>query len=231
MFQPLKTWKFTAWRANFGKRCTGLRNDCRKIEKFGLASQIRRAAVSLTNNIAEGHGRYHYLDQIKFTLHSRGSLEELLDDLNVCEDEQYVPVDEIAPLREDGWRVRQLIDGYVRYLRQQSADRRGSSVREDSPAYDEDDRRFTIHDVTIHGENSSFQNLARECEWRRVSGLHNGCFRGNGRAGRSQSHSGDASERPRLPLELQSRQVRLVFGRDQRDAKVDVHDPPERSVP
>src|SRR5213078_331513 len=58
-----------------------------EIEKFALASQIRRAAVSLTNNIAEGHGRFHFLEQIKFMLQARGSLEELLDDLNVCTDE------------------------------------------------------------------------------------------------------------------------------------------------
>src|SRR5215467_2719432 len=108
-----------------------------EIEKFGLASQIRHAAVSLTNNIAEGHGRYHYLDQIKFTLHSRGSLEELLDDLNVCEDEQYLPIEGIVSLKENGWRVRQLIDGYVRYVRQQSRANSASSVREDSPIYDE----------------------------------------------------------------------------------------------
>lgn len=73
------------------------------IEKFGLASQIRRAALSLTNNIAEGHGRYHYLDQIKFTLQSRGSLEELIDDLNTSEDEQYLPGKEIASLKQEGW--------------------------------------------------------------------------------------------------------------------------------
>src|SRR5204862_6223482 len=64
-------------------------------EKFGLTSPVRRAAVSLTNNIAEGHGRFHFLDQIKFILQSRGSLEELLDDLNVCEDETYLPIQEI----------------------------------------------------------------------------------------------------------------------------------------
>ena len=58
-------------------------------EKYGLVSQVRRAALSLPNNLAEGHGRYDYLDQIKFTLQSGGSLEELIDDLNVCEDEQW----------------------------------------------------------------------------------------------------------------------------------------------
>jgi four helix bundle protein len=114
-------------------------------EKFGLASQIRRAAVSLTNNIAEGHGRYHFLDQIRFTLQSRDSLEELLDDLNVCEDEQYLAGEEITSVKKDGWRVRQLIDGYVRYLRQQNADSK-SLVREASPSYDDDtdDSRLSI---------------------------------------------------------------------------------------
>jgi four helix bundle protein len=90
-------------------------------EKFALASQIRRAAVSLPNNIAEGHGRFHYLDQIKFMLQSRGSLQELIDDLNVCEDEQYLPARDVALLKQSRWRVRQLIDGYVRYLRDQKA--------------------------------------------------------------------------------------------------------------
>src|SRR5438876_4902377 len=71
-------------------------------EKFGLASQIRRAAISLTNNLAEGHGRFHFLDQIKFTLISRGSLEELIDDLNICLDENYVPQDEVAGLKSTG---------------------------------------------------------------------------------------------------------------------------------
>jgi four helix bundle protein len=117
------------------------------IEKFGLASQMRRAALSLTKNIAEGHGRFHYLDQIKFTLQSRGSLEELINDLNVCEDEQYLPEKEIASLKQEGWRVRQLSDGYIRNLRQQKNSGAGvSSVREISPLYDEDidDSRFSI---------------------------------------------------------------------------------------
>jgi four helix bundle protein len=116
-----------------------------EIEKFGLASQIRRAAVSLTNNIAEGHGRYHYLDQIKFTLQSRGSLEELIDDLNVCEDEQYLASKQIITLKEHGWRARQLIDGYIRYLRQQ-ANSATPRVKEDDlfSIGDTGDSRFSM---------------------------------------------------------------------------------------
>lgn len=86
-------------------------------EKFALADQMRRAAVSLTNNLAEGHGRFHFLEQIKFTLISRGSLEELMDDLNICLDENYLKAEEIENLKNAGWHLLKLTNGYLRYLR------------------------------------------------------------------------------------------------------------------
>jgi len=90
-------------------------------EKYDLASQIRRASVSLTNNMAEGHGRYHYPDQIRFFLHSRGSLEELVDDLNVCLDENYLSIDEGTKLKARASAVLALTNGYLRYLRGRSS--------------------------------------------------------------------------------------------------------------
>ena len=110
-------------------------------EKFGLTSQIRRAAVSLTNNIAEGHGRFHFLEQIKFVLQARGSLEELLDDLNVCEDEAYLAAQEIETLKQEGWRVHKLINGYIRFLRSRTTGD-SSRVREGSSDYDLDEDDF-----------------------------------------------------------------------------------------
>ena len=95
-------------------------------EKYELASQIRRASVSLTNNIAEGHGRYHYLEQLKFLFQARGSLQELIDDLNVCEDEEYLPNSEVIRLKEQAKEVQCLISGYARYLRDRKF---GSSLR------------------------------------------------------------------------------------------------------
>jgi len=135
----------------FRRAMYGVAKRLPEIEKFGLASQMRRAAISLTNNIAEGHGRFHFLEQIKFDLQARGSLQELIDDLNICEDEDYLPTSEIKSLKDQGWRTRQLIDGYIRYLRSQYQSDQ-SRIREEPS--DEDwgdldsihDSRFTIHD-------------------------------------------------------------------------------------
>ena len=105
----------------FRKKMYAVTRRLPDFEKFDLGSQIRRAAVSLTNNIAEGHGRYHFADQVRFFLGSRGSLQELVDDLNVCADENYLEADKIEALKGKAWRVLGLINGYLRYLRDRKA--------------------------------------------------------------------------------------------------------------
>src|SRR5438876_5811791 len=94
----------------FRKKMYGVTRRLPDCEKFELASQIRRAAVSLTNNIAEGHGRYHFADQVRFFLGARGSLQELIDDLNVCDDEKYLESENVAELKKEAWRVLGLIN-------------------------------------------------------------------------------------------------------------------------
>ncbi|HEX8898385.1 MAG TPA: four helix bundle protein [Chthoniobacterales bacterium] len=131
MFEDLEVYQVAR---EFRKAMYRVAKQLPESEKFGLASQVRRAAVSLTNNIAEGHGRYHFLDQIKFLLQSRGSLEEIMDDLNVCEDEQYLARAEIGQLKQEGWRLHKLINGYIRFLRSRTLDK--SSRLQESPDND-----------------------------------------------------------------------------------------------
>ena len=88
-----------------------------KEEQYNLIIQMRKAAVSLTNNIAEGHGRYHYQENIQFLRQSRGSLEELLDDLNVCIDENYADKDYIEGLKQEAYNLLKKINGYIKYLK------------------------------------------------------------------------------------------------------------------
>ena len=57
-----------------------------KEEKFNLDIQIRKASISITANISEGYGRYHYKEGIQFYRISRGSLYELKNHLISCYD-------------------------------------------------------------------------------------------------------------------------------------------------
>ena len=86
-------------------------------EKYNLAGQMRRAALSLTNNIAEGHGRYHFQENIQFCRVSRGSLMELIDDLNVCIDEKYFSIDYLEELKKEGYKINKMLNGYIAYLK------------------------------------------------------------------------------------------------------------------
>ena len=86
-------------------------------ERYCLAPQMRKAIVSVTNNIAEGHGRWHYKENIQFCRISRGSVEEILDDINVCLDEGYGDKEYNEELKEDGYFLIGKINGYIAYLR------------------------------------------------------------------------------------------------------------------
>ena len=85
-------------------------------EKYNLGDQMRRASLSLTNNIGEGHGRYHFQENIQFCRISRGSLMELIDDLNTCIDEEYFPLDYLEQHKAEGYTVNKMLNGYIAYL-------------------------------------------------------------------------------------------------------------------
>jgi four helix bundle protein len=85
-------------------------------ERYALNPQLRRAAVSVTNNIAEGHGRWHWQENIRFCRISRGSLDEVIDDLNVCLDQGYCDPDLVMELKESAYRLIARINGYIKYL-------------------------------------------------------------------------------------------------------------------
>jgi four helix bundle protein len=86
-------------------------------ERYNLISQMRRASLSVTNCIAEGHGSRSWKHNISYLYRARGSACELLDDLNVCEDEGYFRIEHIDDLRRQVDTVIRLINGYIAHLR------------------------------------------------------------------------------------------------------------------
>ena len=86
-------------------------------EKYALAIQMRRAAVSVSNNIAEGHGRWHYQQNIRFCRIARGSVDELIDDFNTCQDERYGDAALVGELKAEAYDLIRKINGYLAYLR------------------------------------------------------------------------------------------------------------------
>jgi four helix bundle protein len=83
-------------------------------EKFALATQIRRAACSVTANIAEGFGRFSYQENAQFCRQARGSLFELRDHLTTCTDQKYISPEESQRLDTMAQRAAQLLNGYLR---------------------------------------------------------------------------------------------------------------------
>ena len=89
-------------------------------EIYGLSSQLQRAAVSITANIAEGFSRYHYRDKINFYYTARGSVSEVQNLLLIARDVTYVSSDIAQPLLERADETRRLLNGLVRAAQDQT---------------------------------------------------------------------------------------------------------------
>ena len=101
----------------FRRRVYELIRQIPREEQFCLEKQMRRAALSVTNNLAEGHRRWQYQEFIHFCRISRGSLEELIDDFNTCIDEKYGDATLVGEVKDEAYQLIARINGYVAYLR------------------------------------------------------------------------------------------------------------------
>ncbi len=95
-----------------------------KEERFRLSDQLIRAARSATANIAEGYGRFHYIDNAKFCSNARGSVWEVLDHLITAADEQLVPVATLDRGRALLNQAVRLLNGYMTYLKKAGTESR-----------------------------------------------------------------------------------------------------------
>ena len=90
-------------------------------EKYDLASQLRRAAISCTANIAEGYGRFHFQENIQFCRISRGSMYETQDHLITSLDNEYIDKEEYENVWDLSENAIRVLDGYIRYLKKQQS--------------------------------------------------------------------------------------------------------------
>jgi four helix bundle protein len=108
-------------------------------EKYNLGLQIRKASTSVTFNIAEGYGRYHYLDSLRFYYIARGSLDETLAGF-IAYDALGYTQDELPGQRQLCHNALRSLNGYIRYVRGQQQGRQEYGDRvvmhEEGPTYD-----------------------------------------------------------------------------------------------
>lgn len=112
-FEDLECWK----------ACTEVRREISKLlkkypsdEKYSLIQDMRRASRSVTHNIAEGYGRFHYKENRQFCRHSRGSLYELLDQIITSKDDLIITEKEYIEQKRIIEKAIVILNGYIRYL-------------------------------------------------------------------------------------------------------------------
>ena len=112
-FEDLECWKTCTEMRRF---VSILIKNFPKDEQYGLTSQMKRASRSVTHNISEGYGRFHYQENIQYCRQARGSLYELIDQFIVALDEKYITEEELINGKEQINKSLALLNGYIKYL-------------------------------------------------------------------------------------------------------------------
>lgn len=107
------------------------------IEKYDLASQMRRASKSVSANLAEGYGRFHYLDTLRFYSIARGSLTESINHLITAKTLGYIEQDFFEQLYDLARNTERALNGLMNYVRKQrqGSQQYGDTVIKEKPEY------------------------------------------------------------------------------------------------
>ncbi len=85
-----------------------------RCEVYGLSSQLRRAVVSYTSNIAEGFGRWGYKDKVRFYYISLGSLDEVKSQLLISRDLGYISNETYIKLEQTCVDLKKMTHGLIK---------------------------------------------------------------------------------------------------------------------
>ena len=92
-----------------------------KEEQHGLVSQLRRAAVSVASNIAEGKGRSSDKELVLFLHHALGSICEIETQLTIAARLEFLPTEESARLGAKASEVAKILNGLINALKRDIA--------------------------------------------------------------------------------------------------------------
>ena len=118
-YRDLKVWRRAVALTT---TCYRLTTAFPKCETYGLTAQIRRSAVSVASNIAEGHGRRRTRDYLRFLSIANGSLMELETQFIIAGNLKYVTPDAGRRLLARSTEVGRMLAGLIRALRRQLKD-------------------------------------------------------------------------------------------------------------
>ena len=113
-FEDLNCWKEAVI---LRKELKPLIDGLPKNEEYRLKDQLVRCLRSVTNNIAEGYGRFNHQENIQFCRISRGSLHEITDHLIIAAEENYITPEELSIRKEQINKCLAILNGYINYLK------------------------------------------------------------------------------------------------------------------